>query len=1325
METLERNRVFSLEDIEGLKTDINNLMDQAIEISGQFNMLVDQVEAWAARIPDIPEGNILKTMSLLYVMDYVFSNYAETKRHANKLLNRIISNIPDKDGEAADLTETIKENVNRAGEMAGDLKILLEPGMLNLSYYDYCNTVERRFLQNETLEDEEKMKLAIESLGYVEECTVTGDPVNVATGNFFFRETDLCIRGIPFLQVERTYNSLNRRKGIFGRGWSSNFEIKLEVDEENRVKIIKEDGNTETFVCMDGEYRCLAKAFSTLSFRDGNYSYRSGGTKVLFSEKGRALRLENQWKTGINLTYSEEGILISVDSDDGRKLCFTYEKDLLTEIRDDMGRRVRYGYRKKLLCSVSDPMGHIITYEYGSSNRIERLFDKNGNLVVWNRYDKYRRVVSQSMADGGEIVYNYPSNKNYTEVKYQDGHVVRYHYNKKFETSLVTDGSNHSKYELSGCRYRDIRKSLYEMITACYDEKGNIVRLKRGNVWDEISYGQNGCPDRIRMGEGCEFRFEYDEYNRVVKRIDGRGYERKYEYDLCDRITCICYPDGSKTNYDYDSNGNVTHINKSTGKRVRLQYDAMNHMTAIIENEDRKMEIFYDKSGNPSRIVTPEGSVLNTEKKECTGRPEVKKSHDRRQKNKGQEIYDPAGNVVTQKFQDGREFTYEYDSMNRVIAMIENGESRYEFSYGQSGKCISRKSPSGNITKFRYDEYGNIESVTDATDNSFSLKQVRMIQRDPETIKDIDSIHNQPKFSMEEIECLSSTGVREKRDFCGRLTGRYYPGGIESAYEYSCGMRISRITHKKEGIILEDLAYEYDREGNCVLIKKYRKDCPQDSGTFTYEYDCLNRLVRVLRNGTLKTEYSYDRYGGRIKKFQGNRSYNYIYDSEGKLCYTDDRIPLKPEKNIEILCRKKSEAEKEYEVRRENLRYRVIYRNLPEAVAVNGQIKYLLTDHLGSVLRVFKEDGTQESIYSFDEFGCSMGDIPVYAGYAGYIPASEEVYATESRYYAPALGRFLTRDRWMGNMGNPQTWNPWIYAVNNPVRYKDASGYSPVEAWSDADWYSTIPGETKESSWAPDFIAYSIEEDAASGGKGFKANAAGAEYQETFLDWLDGASDNLMQTKAGDVMVYRDMMTVNFTIPGLMPSVYGWEMLVEGKTYEESTKEIQDFFRGYNKSMVKYIPETLYGMISIPESLWTVGESVSENGLLNTVKAMGSGIIDGITTTVRDDLVNGTAKSRGEIVGDCATFILEFVIGSKLLKDVITKNAVPDADDVSDALKGVADKTNDVLKGTENALKDNADDILQKTDDVLEHMDDVPEVKGKGMEDAAKDLPQK
>ena len=285
--------------------------------------------------------------------------------------------------------------------------------------------------------------------------------------------------------------------------------------------------------------------------------------------------------------------------------------------------------------------------------------------------------------------------------------------------------------------------------------------------------------------------------------------------------------------------------------------------------------------------------------------------------------------------------------------------------------------------------------------------------------------------------------------------------------------------------------------------------------------------------------------------------------------YTDDRIPLKPEKNIEILCRKKSEAEKEYEVRRENLRYRVIYRNLPEAVAVNGQIKYLLTDHLGSVLRVFKEDGTQESIYSFDEFGCSMGDIPVYAGYAGYIPASEEVYATESRYYASSVRRFLTRDRWMGNMGNPQT---------------------------------------------------------------------------------------------------------------------------------------------------------LYGMLSIPESLWTVGESVSENGLLNTVKAMGSGIIDGITTTVRDDLVNGTAKSRGEIVGDCATFILEFVIGSKLLKDVTTKNAVPDADDVSDALKGVADKAEDVLKGTENALKDNADDILQKTDDVLEHMDDVPEVKGKGMEDAAENL---
>lgn len=667
MDSLERNRVFSIGDIEGLKNSVNNLMEQAVEISRNFNKLVEKTEYWAGRVPDMPEGNMLKLMMPFYAMNYVYDDYMDTQRHANELLSRIIAGIPYKDKEAADLLGTIKEGVSRAGKTAEDLKILLTPGIWNLSYHDFSHVVDRMFPQNELLTDEEKMQLAAEKLGFVDWCTITGDPVNAATGNFFFSETDICIRGVPFLKFERMYNSLNKRKGIFGRGWSSSFEIS----------------------------------------RD-KYIYRQGSPRIWFSDDGRAVRMENQWGTGVDLEYNAEGHLISVTGDSGRKLCFEYESGLLTAVRDDMGREVKYEYHKSRLCKVTNPMGQSRSYEYGSSNRIEKVIDEKGNVSLQNQYDEYRRVMKQKFADGGEILYQYPSNKNFTEVTYQDGHVTRYFYNNRFETSLVTDDKNQESYELLGCQYRDIISMLYELAEVQYDEKGNIVKLKRGEKQDTISYGENGCPDKICMGEGCEFRFEYDDYNRIIKRIDGRGYLRSYEYDLCNRLTGVYYPDGSSVSYSYDCLGNVIQISKSTGKRYELQYDELNHITGIVENEDRKMEISYDKLGNPDRVLTPEGSILHFKRKKCSKKPSVEGNAEKRQEFNGQEVYDLAGNVIGQRFTDGREYSYEYDCMNRIVTIIENGKSRYDFTYGRSGKCISRRDPSGGITRFRYDKYGNM-----------------------------------------------------------------------------------------------------------------------------------------------------------------------------------------------------------------------------------------------------------------------------------------------------------------------------------------------------------------------------------------------------------------------------------------------------------------------------------------------------------------------------------------------------------------------------------------------------------------------------------------
>lgn len=50
-----------------------------------------------------------------------------------------------------------------------------------------------------------------------------------------------------------------------------------------------------------------------------------------------------------------------------------------------------------------------------------------------------------------------------------------------------------------------------------------------------------------------------------------------------------------------------------------------------------------------------------------------------------------------------------------------------------------------------------------------------------------------------------------------------------------------------------------------------------------------------------------------------------------------------------------------------------------------------------------------------------------------------------ARYYSPELGRFITKDPMTGKDGDSQSLNRYVYALNNPVRLVDVSGFSAKE----------------------------------------------------------------------------------------------------------------------------------------------------------------------------------------------------------------------------------------------------------------------------------------
>ncbi len=125
-----------------------------------------------------------------------------------------------------------------------------------------------------------------------------------------------------------------------------------------------------------------------------------------------------------------------------------------------------------------------------------------------------------------------------------------------------------------------------------------------------------------------------------------------------------------------------------------------------------------------------------------------------------------------------------------------------------------------------------------------------------------------------------------------------------------------------------------------------------------------------------------------------------------------------------------------------------------QRVAMNDGdgLKYLLTDHLGSVVAVLSESGTLLSEQRYMPFGEVRTDIGTISqtdfGYTGQRSISMlSIMDYIARFYDPGIGRFLQPDSIVPSPANPQSWNRYSYVLNNPVRYSDPSGHS----WEDCN----------------------------------------------------------------------------------------------------------------------------------------------------------------------------------------------------------------------------------------------------------------------------------
>jgi RHS repeat-associated protein len=110
-------------------------------------------------------------------------------------------------------------------------------------------------------------------------------------------------------------------------------------------------------------------------------------------------------------------------------------------------------------------------------------------------------------------------------------------------------------------------------------------------------------------------------------------------------------------------------------------------------------------------------------------------------------------------------------------------------------------------------------------------------------------------------------------------------------------------------------------------------------------------------------------------------------------------------------------------------------------------MKYLLTDHLGSVVAVTNASGAVTQTNRYLPFGQVRADVstPITSTDFGYTGQRANSYINlddyKFRWLDPQLARFVSPDDIIPDLTNPQTFNRYSYVGNSPIVRNDPSGH--------------------------------------------------------------------------------------------------------------------------------------------------------------------------------------------------------------------------------------------------------------------------------------------
>ncbi|HEY3444428.1 MAG TPA: RHS repeat-associated core domain-containing protein [Paludibaculum sp.] len=572
--------------------------------------------------------------------------------------------------------------------------------------------------------------------------------------------------------------------------------------------------------------------------------------------------------------------------------------------------------------------------------------------------------------------------------------------------------------------------------TTTYTYWGNLVTVTDpGGKWRALvtdGFGNLVLVIEPNPAGGANYNttYTYNAFNQLttVSMPRPTGTQtRSFVYNAQGQLTSVTQPETGTTTYGYDSTGKPSWKRDAKQQLTELSYDAYNRTTQILRykrvagadvlDPAQKTVYSYDSAVNGWGRL---GSVSTYQHfGDLTGATPIVESFEyttsglvsKKSLNVTGVIgpvdvtygWDNEGRPVWQKYQDaGPRFTWGYDSMGRLSTMTETNVN-------------------GNWV---------VDLVTGTTYNAAG-----------------------------QMTYLAAPGDSETRTYnvLGQLAHQLGLGkNIE--YRYSTTANDGRITHRKDWVSGEEVAYQYDALGRLSSA-----ETPGDQSTdwgLNFTYDGFgNKTHQQVRKGTVPThEYVVDAATNRLTEFG--------YDANGNV--TSGLLSLPGTYSYDGENRMVDNGKEKYGYGAGNRR---LWKKRADGVhevylyGLGGELLEVFEATAGNPWTVTRQAGSQRAWFggrlmrvgtervNADRLGTYENTYP-YGELVTATPASKEKFATYwrdagtgldyavNRYYSPQMGRFLSADPYQASGGpaNPGSWNRYAYVGGDPVNFNDSAG---------------------------------------------------------------------------------------------------------------------------------------------------------------------------------------------------------------------------------------------------------------------------------------------